>query len=312
MNADGVGVVVLTYGSGREHEPLIDGLLGDGMPPERILVVHNPATADEPAPALPAGVEVMRAERNLGYAGGMNLGVERRLAAGDELVVLLTHDARLRPGALAALVDAARRLPGYGVLAPVLVRGGTGEPFSFGGISRRNGTVAHVRTAPEAVDGVFACDWVDGGTMVLRRDLLERVGGFDERFWGYCEESELCLRARRAGSGVGVVLDAVAEQEPGGMSRPGAWSYLQARNGIEYARRAAGIRGIVAALGQALRTVTVSAVRVGLRAARLRPGGPAEPWQLLAGSSLGVLDFARRRWGPPPRAVPGLGDVSNA
>lgn len=312
MSIAGVGVVVLTYGTGGEHEPLIDALLADGVRPERILVVHNPATPDEPTPAPPAGVEVVRAERNLGYAGGMNLGIERKLAAGQDLIALLTHDARLRPGALAALVDAARRLPGYGVLAPALVLGGTDEPFSFGGISRPNGTVTHVRTRPETADGVFACDWVDGGTMVLRRELLELVGGFDERFWGYCEESELCLRARRAGSGVGVVLDAIAEQEPGGMKRPGAWSYLLARNGIEYARRAAGARGVLAALGQAARTVAVSAIRVALRSARLRPGSPVEPWQLLAGSSLGVLDFARRRWGPPPPTLPGLGDLSNA
>lgn len=312
MRTDDVGVVVLTYGTGQEHAPLLDGLLRDGVPPERILDVHNPATAGEPAPQLPSGCQALCAERNRGYAGGMNLGIERQLAGDADLVVVLTHDARLRPGALDALLDAARRLPAYGVLGPALVLDETDEPFSFGGISRRNGTVAHVRTRPEAPDRVFDCDWVDGGTMVLRRELLQRVGGFDERFWGYCEELDLCLRARRAGSRVGVVLDAVAEQQPGGMKRPGAWSYLQARNGIEYARRAAGVRGVLAVLGQAARTVAVSAVRVALRAARVRPGSPAEPWQLLTGSSLGVLDFARRRWGPPPSRLPGLGDLGNA
>ena len=81
------------------------------------------------------------------------------------------------------------------------------------------------------------CDWVDGGAMVLRREALERVGGFDERFFAYCEEAELCLRITRAGWRVGVLDGARAQQAPGGSSRPGAWSYLITRNGLAYARR---------------------------------------------------------------------------
>ena len=80
--------------------------------------------------------------------------------------------------------------------------------------------------------------------MLVRAAALERVGGFDERFWSYFEEAELCLRARRAGFRVGVVLDAVAEQAPGGPGRPGVWSYLMTRNGVAYAWRAAGPGGL--------------------------------------------------------------------
>ena len=88
-------------------------------PADSILVVHNPAEPGEPAPAAPPGCEVLQAERNLGYAGGMNLGIARlrERGAGPPLLLLLTHDARLREGALGALLEASRRSPGSGFSA---------------------------------------------------------------------------------------------------------------------------------------------------------------------------------------------------
>jgi GT2 family glycosyltransferase len=308
-----LSVVVLAYGSGGEHAPLVDSLLGEGVAPASILVVHNPAEAGEPPPRVPPGCEVLQAERNLGYAAGMNLGIAHMRGRGLELLLLLTHDARLRPGALDVLLGAAARRPDFGVLGPALLLAGTDQPFSFGGITRASGTAAHLRERPSEVeDGVAPCDWIDGGTMLVRTAALELAGGFDERFWGYCEESDLCLRVLRAGFGVGVVVDAFAEQAPGGPKRPGAWAYLQTRNGAEYARRAVGIRGALTLEARAAGLVAFNLARVMLRTVRRRPGGVREPWVLAVGIARGAVDFLRRRWGPPPANLPGMGDVTNA
>jgi GT2 family glycosyltransferase len=302
---------VLAYGSGRQHEPLLTSLLEAEVPAASILVVHNPSASGEQAPRVPDGVEVLQSSRNLGYAAGMNLGIERQRGRDTEWLLLLTHDARLRPGAFGALVDAAQDRR-YGVLAPALVFAGTDRPFSFGGISRPNGTVAHVTDAPPAVGGVFRCDWVDGGTVLVRTAAIEQVGSFDERFWGYWEETDLCLRVRRAGYHVGVVVGAHADQEPGATKRPGAWAYLLTRNGHEYARRAAGRRGVAAAATGTARTIALYLLRTLVRAARLRPGDPHETWVLAVATSRGMIDFFRGRWGPPPPGLPGTGDVHNA
>lgn len=307
-----LGVVVLAYGPSGRHLPLVESLIEEGVPPEGILIVHNPSEPGQTAPPAAPGCELIEAERNLGYAGGMNLGIARMRERGVELLLLLTHDASLRDGALAALLDAAERQPRYGALGPGLVLTGTDTPYSFGGITRRDGTNAHLRDpAPVGPEGIASCDWVDGGTILLRREPLATVGGFDERFWGYCEEADLCLRLRRAGFAVGVVAGALADQEPGGAKRLGPWAYLQARNGTEYARRAVGRRGALRMLGRALATMAVNLARVALRSARLRPGAPAEPWAIVAGTARGTLDYLRGRWGPPPD-LPGMGDLSNA
>ncbi len=312
MNA-GIGVVVLAYGGGGEYRPLLATLEAEGVPYEQIVVVHNPAAPGEPAPELPAGCELVEAERNLGYAAGMNLGIARQRKRGMELILLLTHDARLRPGTVERLTSAARRNPGYGALGPALVWPDSERPFSFGGVTSASGSNAHVTERPTAVvDGIFESDWIDGGAMLLRADVLGRVGAFDERFWSYCEEADLCLRIRRTGRRIGVVVDALAEQAPGGTKRPGAWSYLMARNGIAFSRRVGGLRGLLVATARAARGTALNLLRAGLRAARLRPGDPREPWALAVGSARGALDCWLGRWGPPPSGLPGMGDLRNA
>lgn len=302
--------VVLTYGSSGRHERLLASLRDEGVPVERVLVVHNPAAAGEPDPALPPGCELLRASHNLGYAAAMNLGIERQLERGCELLLLLTDDARLRAGALARLLAAAEAAPGYGLLGPTLVFGSAEEPFSVGGLTRANGTMTHRTAAPTGGAEIVDCDWVDGGTILFRAAALARVGGFDERFWSYCEEAELCLRFARAGYGVGVVTAAVAEQTPGGPQRFGPWSYLMTRNGAAYAWRAARLRGLAFFSARAVLTVLYELARSLAHGLRLRRGPAAEPWALAVGTARGLLDFYRRRWGPPP-PLPGAGDVSN-
>jgi GT2 family glycosyltransferase len=311
VDIERLGAVILAYGGGEQHAPLVADLLAQGVGPGSILVVHNPAVPGE-APPPSAGCEVLQSGRNLGYAGGMNLGVEAQRRRGVEGLLLLTHDARLRPGALGAMVAAANRWSALGVLGPALVFAGAETPFSFGGLTSPNGVNSHLKSPPGDGAEVLPCDWVDGGTMLIRRAVFDAVGAFDERFWGYCEEADLCLRARRAGFEVGVVVAAGAEQEPGATKRPGAWAYLTTRNGLAYARRAVGPRGVAAIAAISGRSIAIDLARTVLRGLRLRPG-PAEPtWSMAVGTARGALDYFRGRWGPPPPGLPGMGDLHNA
>jgi GT2 family glycosyltransferase len=302
--------VVLTYGSGRQYEPLLESLAREGVGLDRILIVHNPSVPTEQAPA-PAGVEVLAASHNLGYAAGMNLGIRRQLERGCELILALTHDARFRPGALQRLLAAAADNPGYGALGPALLLTGTEVPFSFGGLTRRNGNVGHRRELGAVENGLADCDWVDGGTILVRAEVLRRVGCFDERFWGYLEDADLCLRITRAGYGVAVVVDAAADQDPGKAKRLGPWAYLMTRNRIAYSGRSVGPTGVLRVTARALYGAGVEALRTAIRLVRLRPGPAEDPWAVAVGTVRGIADFYRRRWGPPPAGLPGGGDISN-
>jgi len=306
---DGVRAVVLTHGTNGQYGPLLDSLQRGGLALDHVVVVHNPSAPGEPAPAVPQGCEVLSAGRNLGYTGGMNLGIEHQLGRGGDLLLILTHDARFRGDALEALVGAARRNPDYGVLGPALVYSGTDTPFSFGGVTRRNAVMSHIRERPSGE--IAPCDWIDGGTMLFRADLLKRLDGFDSRFFIYCEDAEICLRVTEAGYGVGLVPDALADQSPGGANRVGPWAYLMTRNGTAYAYRAKGWRGLASAVGRSSKIVLINLLRTLARGLRLRKGSPAEPWALSVGTAGGLLALLLRRWGPPPKSLPGSGDVKN-
>jgi N-acetylglucosaminyl-diphospho-decaprenol L-rhamnosyltransferase len=306
-----LGIVILAYGGGGEYRAVVDSLRADGLNGARLVVVHNPAAPDEARPAVEDDVEVVLSPGNLGYAGGMNLGLRRLNEEGFDHALVLTHDAALRPGCLDALRAAAARRPDLGALGPVMLRPGGEEPFSYGGTRRRDGTNAHLKAPGPAEEGIAPVEWIDGGAMLLSGAALDRVGGFDERFWSYCEDVDLCLRLDRAGFGVGVVLDARADQEPGSNKRPGAWAYLTLRNGAACARLAAGRPGLVRFLLRGTAETALQALRAALRASHLRPGSAREPWAMAVGGFRGLCDYARGRWGPPPAGLPGMGDMRN-
>ena len=107
MSGDALGVVVLAYGSGGEYLQVLEALAGQGVEAERIVVVHNPSRPGEVLPPAPDGVEVVAASHNLGYAAGMNLGIRALLERPPAFVLVLTHDASLREGALPRMLAAA-------------------------------------------------------------------------------------------------------------------------------------------------------------------------------------------------------------
>lgn len=301
---------MLAYGAGGEYLQVLRSLGEQGVPVARTLVVHNPAAPGELLPSPPPEYEVIEATHNLGYAAGMNLGIRRLLERPPELVLVLTHDAALRAGALQGLIEAAASNPGYGALGPVLLFAGSEEPFSFGGDATPTGALGHRTERPAGGEEIVPCDWIDGGTMLIRAGALREAGEFDERLWSYCEDADLCLRIRRAGFGVGVVPAAVADQAPGAAKRPGPWAYLRARNGLAYARRQAGARGVAAGILRCGGLALSELARTLARLTPLRPGDPAATWPVAVGTVRGIADFLRGRWGPPP-SLPGLGDMKN-
>jgi N-acetylglucosaminyl-diphospho-decaprenol L-rhamnosyltransferase len=304
-----VRVVVLTHGSGASGAALAGRLLEEAIEPGRITVVHNPTSPGAPPPAMPdPGIEVLQTPRNVGYTGGMNLGIRAQLARDPGWVLVLTHDVRFEPGALRALAAAADAHRRYGVLGPELYDPVRRTMFSYGARMSATGGMSHLTSPPpDEHDGIVPADSIDGAFMLIRADVLRRVGPFDEKLFIYAEESELCLRARRAGYRVGVVRAARAEQSVGAPSRPGAYGYLMTRNGLNLARSAVGWKGVAGGLGRALIQVAVQGRRV--VDPRRPPDAKAAARAQVEGVVRGAVDFFRGRWGPPPDTLSGLGDT---
>src|ERR1700694_2439052 len=145
-----VGVVILCHGpeSGSEVNRLIVELLRQGIASGCITVVCNPSGDDPPLRLKAHDVALIMSEANLGYAGGMNLGIADQQKKGRPVILLLTMDVRLEPKAVATMIQVGHSAPDFGVLGPELRWTGDGH-MSWGARWDRNGNVDHILTRQE-------------------------------------------------------------------------------------------------------------------------------------------------------------------
>lgn len=208
MSTPPVSVIVLTYNTRdlvlRCLEAFYDRALALGW---QIIVVDNGST-DDTARVIPEQfpeVELIRSERNLGFAGGNNLGLRR---ARGRVIVLMNGDVRASAEVLGAAADTLIAQPDWGALSPRLVTpDGTPQPFAFGkdpapGYLLLRGLKAILGLGPMhrwGVEHPVEVDWVSGACMLVRQEMVEQVGLLDERFFLYFEDNDWCLRMRKAG-----------------------------------------------------------------------------------------------------------------
>ncbi|WP_297540469.1 glycosyltransferase family 2 protein [Roseovarius sp.] len=182
---------------------LVDNDSGDGS-----FETMQKATADWDR------VRVVQAGHNGGFGAGNNAGMRAGLSDGTrpDYVYILNSDAFPAPDAIAALVDHLETHPKTG-LAGSHIHGPDGAahvtcfhfPSALGEFegAARIGPISrllHAHTVPLPVPQTTqTVDWVAGASLMIRQDVLDEIGGFDERFFLYFEETDLCLRAARAG-----------------------------------------------------------------------------------------------------------------
>jgi N-acetylglucosaminyl-diphospho-decaprenol L-rhamnosyltransferase len=189
----------------------IASLKADGV--DRIVVVDN-ASRDTSADAVAdhePDVTLLRLDTNIGFGAGVNRGVARTDA---RFVLIVNPDVIVEPGSTKALVEALERDPTLGVVGPLIETSG-GEVYpsarSFPNLvdaaghaflhflwprnpfSRRYRMLDWDRSEARDVD------WVAGTHVLVRREAWDAVGGFDEAYFMYMEDVDLCWRLRRAG-----------------------------------------------------------------------------------------------------------------
>jgi N-acetylglucosaminyl-diphospho-decaprenol L-rhamnosyltransferase len=176
----------------------------------RVHVVDN-ASGDGTAEMVRrefAEVELTESERNLGFGAANNVAI----AAGSApYVLILNPDTRVTAGALDALLALMEERSEVGMCGPRLeLLDGTFDhasrrsfptPLSalghFTGLGRRGSGALAAYRAPEVEAGPVEA--INGAFMLIRRAALERVGAFDERYWMYMEDLDLCYRFAEAG-----------------------------------------------------------------------------------------------------------------
>ena len=206
-----LSAIVVAYNSGPQLRRCLDSIQDELRREDitgEIWIVDN-ASHDGATLGLSSepGVEVLQNEKNLGFGAAVNQGFRR--SRGD-LILLLNPDAELEPGALAPLIDVLRRDAATDLAAPTLIlpsgrrQASPRRFYSLADALARRTPLArsaigrrllskHLMAAADS-DGPQSVDWVSGAAMLLRRSAVPTAGPFDERYFLYFEDVDLCRR----------------------------------------------------------------------------------------------------------------------
>jgi hypothetical protein len=149
-------------------------------------------------------VTVLENDANLGYAAGNNAGITRALAGGAEFILLLNNDTLVDPAFLDHLLAAMAASPEIGIAGPKTYYYDPPDRIWFAGgeVSLWRGTARHIgirETDRGQYDTPRDVDYVSGCALLARREVFEKAGLLDTAYRAYFEDTDLCLRAARAG-----------------------------------------------------------------------------------------------------------------
>lgn len=284
-----VTVVVITYSPGEHLPAFLDSLSAAATRAPRVIIVDNGSTDGSPELASAReGVTVVSSGSNLGFGAAANIGIA---LADTPWVLIANPDVAWSAGALDELVAAAGRWPQAAAVGPAIVTGdgdlypsarlipslgiGLGHAV-LGPLWPRNPWTTRYRAEAEAI-GERTTGWISGSCMLLRRDAVNRVGGFDGGYFMYFEDVDLCARLHEAGYDVVYAPSAVVTHHQGHAAsrEPGRMVAEHHRSAYRFvARRHQGLRWLPLRL--AVRAGLAARSVVAQRSARVRGGAPPQ------------------------------------
>ena len=205
-----ISVIIVTFNSAECIAACVESVLAQTEVAFEIIVVDNASADDTLARLKNLNCRVVPSAENLGFGRGNNLGFA---ASSGRYIYLLNPDARLAgKNFLAELCHRMDAVPRWG-MAGTLIRSADGHAESPPAAEYPG--ARHVHRDFSKLPGKIA--WIMGASMIIRRELYEKLGGFDPGFFLYSEETDFCLRLRKLGFEIGHVSE-VAVSHIGGAS----------------------------------------------------------------------------------------------
>ena len=238
-------VIILNWNRCVDTQACLDSFALVQTPNLHILVVDNGSTDNSVATIRRkqySRVNIVEAKRNLGFAGGMNLGIQKALSFGADYVLLLNNDTTVDTELFDELLKCDQ--PDIGVLAPVIYYYDHPEDiWSIGSnfnsilleMKGNHGRGEAIPTHPFERECLSAC------ALLVRREIFEKVGLFDERFFMYYEDMDFCMRVRQQGYRLIVVPQAKiwhkVSQSSGGTGSKAERYYMAVSSGLYFRKQ---------------------------------------------------------------------------
>jgi len=286
-----VAAIVVDYDAGEVLARCVSSLLDDAEVAEVVVVANgDPVATTTVLRKAGFDVPVVAPGRNLGYGGGANRGAA---AAGPcEHLLVCNPDIVAHPGAVGRLARTLDAEPAWAIVGPrILTPAGDRYPSVrrfpsmteavghavLGSLAPGNRFTRRYRSPATSPEQAGTADWVSGACFLVRRTAFEALGGFDEAYFMFAEDMDLCWRACRAGWGVGHQPEAVVTHLQGVSTRRHPYRMLveHHRSALRFALRSTeGWRRSALPLGAALLGARLV---VAVAAQALRRAGPRGP-----------------------------------
>lgn len=217
-------IIVINWRLAAETIECVHSLRDAGAQPGQVIVVDN-GSGDDSAAQLEAAlgdfIELIVSPRNLGFAGGNNLAIQRALDHGADSVLLINNDTVVAPTIFAELANCAAAHPNWMLLAPLILYHNDFLPnsdpkreiiWSLGdrlipGTLLTRGLLRN-RPLPADLPPCVEVDFLNACGLLIRREVFDEIGLLDARFFMYAEDVDFCWRARRAGLRMGCATSA--------------------------------------------------------------------------------------------------------
>lgn len=199
---------MLNWNGWQDTIECLDALRECTYPRLKVIVVDNGSTDNSISAIRAAHPEILLLEskKNLGFAGGNNIGIRYALECGAEHIWLLNNDTKPAPDALSALVAKISTDHGIGAVASICYYADAPSKVQAWAGARVNLWIGYARNTTEPHED----NWFDslyGASLLIRRTALQECGLLDEFFFLYLEETEFCLRLRQKEWRLGAASD---------------------------------------------------------------------------------------------------------
>lgn len=215
-----ISIVIVSYNCLEPLKACLNSIEFQNGPLAEVIVVDNASVDGAEAYLKSTGLKVIFPGKNIGFGAGVNLGAK---SATGTYLFFLNPDTELPPDVLAELMKFASLNPDFGLISGLLLDNsgqiqisarefpsrrdflfGRGTPFFKLGLTgeKKAGYISEIGDKPRQVPAV------SGTALFVRRELFERLGGFDERFFMYLEDIDLCRRIAAEGRSVWVLPSA--------------------------------------------------------------------------------------------------------
>lgn len=195
-----IGAVIVTHNSQQYIKTCIESLVQEGI--KHIVVVDSASTDDTLHQVAMFNVHTISLSENKGFGYAANKGAQDM---NTDYVLFINPDARIETGALQRVQELLRIVPDIGAVGLSLQdSNGKQEKECFGEEPNPMRLVLRKFQKENVSDDPFETDWVSGGAMIVYKNTFSQIGGFDEGFFLYWEDVDLCRRVREARKSVWV------------------------------------------------------------------------------------------------------------